>query len=150
MLVSNASVQKNGCSGFAWVIAAGLTPIWRGLGLAPGLSDNIHSGRVEAFGLLAALIFIRQYLSYYPPLDLDTTIKCYCDNSGVITILTNLQWELRIHPNDTMHNDMDLYMEIIDKVRVCSCTTFHFIHVKGHQDASSPHRNSIMWIVIVG
>jgi len=44
LLVSDASVQKNGCSGFAWVIAAGPTPIWRGLGLAPGPSNDIHSG----------------------------------------------------------------------------------------------------------
>jgi len=59
MIVSNASVQKNGCSGFAWVIAAGLTPLWQGFGLEPGKADGIHSSRAEAFGLLMATIFIR-------------------------------------------------------------------------------------------
>jgi len=140
LLVSDASVQKNGRSGFAWVLAAGPTPLWRGLGLAPGPFDDIHSGRAEAFGLLAALIFIQQYLSYYPPLELDTTIKCYCDNSGVITNLTNLQREMHIRPNDTTNNDMDLYLEIIANARACPHTTFPFIHVKGHQDTKRNHQ----------
>jgi len=140
MLVSDASVQKNGRSGFAWVIAAGKTPIWRGLGLAPGPSDDIHSGRAEAFGLLAAILFLRHYISYYPPLEFDTTMTCHCDNSGVITNLTNLQKEPKLRPNDTMHNDMDLYLEITANARTTNRILFRFIHVKGHQDAKPDHQ----------
>jgi len=140
MLVSNASVQKNGHSSFAWVIAAGPIPLWQGLGLVPGTSDNIHSGQAEAFGLLAATIFIRQYLSYYPILDINTTVKCFCDNSGVITNVTNLQQTTTLHPNDTTDNDMDLYLEINATARTCPRILFQYLHVKGHQDAKPNHQ----------
>jgi len=140
MLVSDASVQKNGCSGFAWAIAAGPTPIWRSLGLAHSPSDDIHSGRGEAFGLLAAILFIRHYISYYPPLEFDTTMTCHCDNSGVITNLTNLQKKPKLWLNDTMHNDMDLYLEITANARANTRLLFRFIHVKGHQDTKPDHQ----------
>jgi len=44
MIVSDASVQNNGQSGFAWVIAKETTPLWHGLGLAPGPETNMYSG----------------------------------------------------------------------------------------------------------
>jgi len=140
MLISDASVQKNGRSGFAWVIAAGPTPLWRGLGLAPGAADDIHSGRAEAFGLLAATIFIRHYLSYHPALANDTTVKCFCDNSGVITNVTNLQQATPVRPNDTTNNNMDLYMEIHATATQCPRILFQYFHVKGHQDAKQNHQ----------
>ena len=68
------------------------------------------------------------------------TIKCYCDNSGVITNLTNLQQATTLRPNDTTNNDMDLYMEIIATIRACPRSTFQFIHVKGHQDTQRNHQ----------
>jgi len=37
-------------------------PLWRGVGLAPH-ADDMYSGRAEAFGLLAGLIFIQSYLA---------------------------------------------------------------------------------------
>jgi len=52
----------------------------------------------------------------------------------------NLQQEQTIRPNDTTHNDMDLYLEIIATVRDCPHTNFQFIHVKGHQDAKQNHQ----------
>jgi len=57
-IVSDALVQKCGHSGFAWVIAQQADILWRGQGLAPGPADDMHSGRAEAFGLLAALLFL--------------------------------------------------------------------------------------------
>jgi len=83
MIVSNASVHNDGQSGFAWVIAEELNPLWQGLGLAPGPVEDMYSGRAEAFGLLAALSFFQYYLSCYPPLPDNIIIPCYCDNLGV-------------------------------------------------------------------
>jgi len=91
MIVSDASVRKNGQSGFAWVIAHELMPLWRGMGLAPGPAEDIYSGRAEAFRLLAAIIFITSYVSAFPTPIPPTTMECFCDNLGIITTLTMLQ-----------------------------------------------------------
>jgi len=88
MLVSNASVQNNGQSGFAWVIAKDATPLWHGLlGLAPGPAEDMYSGRAEAFGLFAAISFLQYYISCYQPTIPTTTIPC---NLGVVTMLNSL------------------------------------------------------------
>jgi len=44
MIVSNASVQNDGQSGFAWVIAHDAAPLWRGMGLTPGPEVDMYSG----------------------------------------------------------------------------------------------------------
>jgi len=66
-IVSNASLQKDHRSGFAWVITNQDRPLWQGVGLAPGNADDMHSGRAEAFGVLAALIFLSHYIQSYGP-----------------------------------------------------------------------------------
>jgi len=65
MIVSDASVQKNSHSSFAWVIAQEATMMWRGLGIAPGPSEDIYSGRAEACGILAAITFLQYYLQIF-------------------------------------------------------------------------------------
>jgi len=57
LLVSNASVQKTKQSGFAWILTQGETRLWAGIGLALSAAEDMYSGRAEAFGLLAGLIF---------------------------------------------------------------------------------------------
>jgi len=66
-LISNASVQKSKQSSFAWILAHGLCPLWRGVRLAPGPAADIYSGRAEAFGLLAGLMFLQHYIHSYGP-----------------------------------------------------------------------------------
>ncbi len=44
MIVSDASIQNNGQSGFAWVIAKDTTPLWRGLRLVPSPANDMYSG----------------------------------------------------------------------------------------------------------
>jgi len=65
LLVSNASVQKNKQSSFAWILSHDTTTLWKGVGLAPGTTEDIYSGRAEAFGLLAGLLFIQHYIESY-------------------------------------------------------------------------------------
>jgi len=91
MIVSNASVQKNGNGGFAWIIAQNTQLLWQGTGLAPGPEEDSYSGRAEAYGLLAAITFCTFYVECYEALPRTTTISCYCDNAGVITNLTKMQ-----------------------------------------------------------
>jgi len=90
-LVSDASVQKNKQSSFAWIIMQDTTTLWSGVGLTPGHAEDIYSGRAEAFGLLAALLFLQHYITSYGPEQFtDSPLKCFCDNAGVITNVTDL------------------------------------------------------------
>jgi len=143
LIVSNASVQNNGYSGFAWVIAHDATPLWRGLGLAPGPADNMYSGRAEAFGLFAAISFLQYYLSCYSPLPLRCQVSCFCDNSGVITSVTDLLTNKNTQPNNTTNDDRDIYLAIHETAKLCGMIKFKFWHIKGHQDADSNHQLTV-------
>ncbi len=134
-LISDASVQKTKQSGFAWIIAQGQCPLWRGTGLAPGPAEDIYSGRAEAFGLLAGLTFLHHYINSYEPKNFQTApLNCYCDNAGVITNVKAQMTPSTIRPNDTTGNDRDLYLAISTMARRCTPLKASFIHVKGHQD----------------
>ncbi len=132
--MSDASVQKNGHSGFALILADDNDPLWRGQGLAPRPEEDIHSGRAEAMGLLAALIFLNYYILCYEPLQ-PTKVQCYCDNAGVITNINSTQEPQIQRPNDTTANDRDLYVAIASTIQQCRPLLMQFIHVPGHQDA---------------
>jgi len=67
----------------------------------------------------------------------ESTIKCYCDNSGVVNTITNLHNSTILHPNDTMNDDHDDYLAINETISDCAPITLQFIHVKGHQDSKS-------------
>jgi len=134
MIVSDASVQKNGQSGFAWIIANEQVILWRGNGLAPGPSEDTYSGRAEAYGIFAALIFLRFYLTCYDHQIPAQPCTCYCDNSGVITNLTSMLTCTIRRPNDTTNDDYDLYVAILAEAKNCRPLRLHYIHVKGHQD----------------
>jgi len=135
LLVSDASVQKNKQSGFAWVITNRTTPLWRGVGLAPGPAEDMYSGRAEAFGLLAGLIFIQSYLEQYnTPKAEGTRLQCFCDNQGIISNINAMQDATMTCPNDATSDDYDLYHAICTTVKRCQPITITFWHVKGHQD----------------
>ncbi len=141
-LVSDASVQKSKQSGFAWILAHGPCPLWRGVGLAPGPAANIYSGRAEAFGLLAGLMFLHHYIQSYEPQRFHANqLQCYCDNNGVITNVQNMLTPLHLRPNDTTADDWDLYLAISNMARRCTPLKPFFIHVKGHQDKN---RNQLL------
>jgi len=137
MMVSDASVQKSGHSGFAWIVAHDETQLWRGQGLAPGPVEDMHSGRAEAFSILAALTFIQHYLSCYPPVPATTTLTCYCDNLGVITNVNSF-WDDGIsRPNETTNNNRDLIIAISELTDRCQPLELQFMYVKGHQDTKA-------------
>jgi len=137
MVVSDASVQKSGHSGFAWIVAHDELQLWRGQGLAPGPAEDMHSGRAEAFGILAAVTFIQYYLSCYEPAPMDTTITCYCDNLGVITNLNTYREDDISRPNDTTNDDRDLILAISDIADRCQPVELQFQYVPGHQDTKA-------------
>ncbi len=143
IIVSDALVQNHGYSGFAWIIAQDATPLWRGLGLAPGPADDMYSGCAEAFGLYAAASFLQYYLTCYPPIPLKKHIPCYCDNSGVITSVNALLAHKLTRPNDTTMDDRDIHLAIYEMARQCGMVKLQFWHVKGHQDLVSNHQLTV-------
>jgi len=137
-VISDASVQKSKQSGFAWTIAHGPRILWRGVGLAPGMEDDLYSGRAEAFGLMASLIFLRHYITSYGHDKFNQSkLDCFCDNLGVITNVTKLLTPSIIRPNDTTNDDRDVYIAISTLAIQCYPLQPSFLHVKGHQDARS-------------
>jgi len=139
-LESDASVQKSKQSGFAWVITSHATPLWRGVGLAPGHAEDMYSGRAEAFGLLAGLIFIQSYLAQYNTQQLaGTRLQCFCDNQGIISNINTMLETTTTCPNDATSDDYDLYRVICTMVQQCELIKTTFWHVKGHQDRNPKH-----------
>jgi len=109
--------------------------MWRGVGLAPG---DIYSGRAEAFGMLAALIFLQHYVNSYGPLRFSgSTVQCYCDNLGLITTLNEMKTMTTTYPNDTTKDDQDIYLEITTTARRCEPIDLQFHHIQGHQDTKA-------------
>jgi len=91
MLVSDALVQKTKQSGFAWIITHGERKLWAGVGLAPGHAEDMYSGRAEAFGVMAGLIFFSYYTSCFPMASYHQAhLQCFCDNLGIITNVTEM------------------------------------------------------------
>jgi len=140
MIISDASVQKNKQSGFAWIIARQHTILWRGAGLAPGPAEDIYSGRAEAFGILAAITFLSYYVQCYADPHPSATVNCFCDNAGVITNLSALHSMTHLRPNDATNDDRDIYLEIIATTKQVPRLTFQYFHVKGHQDKDPKHQ----------
>jgi len=120
-MVSDASVQKNKQSGFAWTINHGDTTIWTGVSLALGPAEDMFSGRAEAFGILAGLLFLSYYISCYQPDHYDgTTIHCFCNNQGIITNVTDLHQNHILRPNDATTDDQDVYVAICKAAHQCN------------------------------
>jgi len=137
--MSNTLVQKTGNSRFAWIIVQNQKQLWHGQGLAPGPEEDMHSGRAEAFGLLAALTFLSHYLSCYDTLPDDTKLIGFCNNSGVITNITS-QCDCKIPwLNDTTNNDRNLLLVINELITKCQPLEIQFLYIKGNQDAKANH-----------
>jgi len=143
IIVSDASVQHTGQSGFAWVIATHTTPLWRGMGLAPGPAEVMHSGRAEAFGMLAAVNFLQFYIQCFQPTIPPTKIDCYCDNLGVIQTLCSLNSNFVKRPNDTTNDDYDIHLAIHTAAQQCPALRLQYWHVKGHQDDNPDHKLTV-------
>jgi len=140
-IVNNTSVQKNQQSGFAWVIAFKETALWKGVGLAPGPAEDMYSGRVEAFGVLVAIMFLRYYIQCYRPNQLnETKVNCFCDNLGIITNVTKLQNTTIQWPNNATNDNQDVYLAIFNAVNYCAPLKVQFLHVLGHQDKDTKQK----------
>jgi len=73
---------------------------------------------VEAFGMLVALMFLQHYVaSYGSQAFTNTLITCFCDNLGIITIISKMMKLSIIQPNNTTNNDKDVYLVINDVIK---------------------------------
>jgi len=105
----------------------------------------MYSGRAEAFGLLAALLFFTHYIESFDSQDFQASpINCYCDNIGVITRTTERISATIARPNDMTANDSNVYMVLEHTIWQCSPATLTFLHVQGHQDQKANHPLTIV------
>jgi len=110
------------------------------MGLAPSTSNDMYSRQEEAFGLLAALTFLQHYVTSYGPTQFrDSIINCYCDNLGIITMLTEMTTTTITCPNETTNNDHNVYLEIMATAQRCQPLEIHYFHVLRHQDKKANH-----------
>jgi len=135
LLVSNASVQKNHHSDFAWIIATNEKTLWRGVGLALDQAKDMFWGQAEAIWLLAALLFLQHYIFSYGPQHFEAaSIQCFCDNLGIIMMINEMITTMILRPNDMTNDDCDIYLVIIaaskwnDSFRKYS--TFTSVHLR--------------------
>jgi len=134
-LVSDASVQKNKQSGFAWIITHGDRHLWAGVGLAPGNTEDMYSRRAEAFGVLAGLLFFWYFMACFPPNNYrGAQLQCHCDNQGILTNVMEMRTQTTQWPNDTTSDDYNIYAAICQVTSQCQPVRISFQHVKGHQD----------------
>jgi len=72
-------------SSFVWIIALDQND-WIGTGLVLGSAEEVHTGGAEAYGVITALSFLKNYLAMIYPTDFSNTkpIQVFCDNQGVI------------------------------------------------------------------
>jgi len=64
-IVSDASLNNQNYSAFAWIIASPNIELWNGTGTVPCSPQDAHSGRAEGFGLLAAVTFLESYIQAF-------------------------------------------------------------------------------------
>ncbi len=133
-IVSDASMNAASNSCFAWEITT-TTSEWTGTGPVPGLADDNHIGRAEAYGVLAALQFLHHYLTHYPT-DYSQVkwIKVFCNNCGVIQCTQQLLAPNLQYPRDSIQGDYNLYATIAHIIINLNPIKVNLAHIKGHQD----------------
>ncbi len=95
----------------------------------------MYSGRAEAFGVLAGLLFLQYYISCFTPETYHgAKFQCHCDNQGILTNVTEMRSSAIKRPNDTTSNNFDLYAAICQAASHSQPVRVTFHHVKGHQD----------------
>jgi len=80
-------------------------------------------------------MFLQYYVLCYQPMTTRTTIPCYCDNLGVITMLQSFTKDSIVRPNDTTNDDHNIYLAIHESATQCPVLHLMYWHVKGHQDS---------------
>jgi len=85
--------------------------LWKGVGIAPGTAEDMYSGHMEAFGVLAAMIFLKYYVSCYDTMQfMDSPVQCFCNDLGVITNVMSMQTLTVTCPNDATKQQQPRYL----------------------------------------
>lgn len=121
---------------FGWVIANEHQVLWEGWGLAHGYP--MSSYRAEAYGRLAALRFLLQYITFLgiqsPP---TLTIQSATDNQELLRNETRWRNNLIPNANYQLQPDADLLAVLNESWTTLNLPATH-AHVKGHQDLNTP------------
>jgi len=135
LIVTDASLNTQKFSTFSWTIATATHKLWIGEGAIPGTRCGAHSGWSEGYGFLSAMIFLKKYLqaTNYLPNESTHPIVGYCNNLGLIQLITAMQTNKLPNPLLAISNDYDLTNKIFQMI-LCIPVTITLSHVKGHHD----------------
>jgi hypothetical protein len=125
----------NGTIGtFGWVIATTSKVICRGKGRVFG--RNISSHRAEVCGMLSWLLYLYHYHTFLH-CDIKCTLHSFCDNKAAISNVNNFKSATR----NSMIPDFDIIQEaslIFGLLKRPGNGIKQILHVKGHQDRTTP------------
>jgi len=84
------------------------------------------------------MIFLEKYLqaTNYLPTTLAQPIEGYCDNLGLIQLVTTMQTNTIPNPLQAISNNYNLTNEIFQMIQ-CIPVKINLIHIKGHQDKTT-------------
>lgn len=107
-----------------------------------GRAFGLKSGsfRAESYGMLALVCYI-YHLTIHYSIQLQSTLKIYCDNLGLLKRIYNSQKKTNNSPRQFLFSKIDVEMQIIDTLTIMNTTACKFAHVKGHQDDNIPFKN---------
>jgi len=85
------------------------------------------------------MMFLKKYLqaTNYLPTESTHPIVGYCDNLGLIQLVTAMQTNKIPNPSQAISNDYDLTNKIFQMI-LCLPVTITLSHIKGHQDNNTP------------
>jgi len=85
------------------------------------------------------MLFLKKYLqaTNYLPTIITQSIKGYCDNLGLIQLVTSMQTSTIPNPSHAISNDYELTSEIFQTIQ-CIPVKIILLHIQGHQDNNTP------------
>jgi hypothetical protein len=111
-------------------------------GPAPGNPSQLTSFRSEAYGMLAGIAFLHEYMENYNVIfDQPRIIHLFCDNMALVTWLQRLLQQ-ETHARMFIKSESDVLLQIYHEIQACRqlLLQFQIEHVYGHQDDNTPYQ----------
>jgi hypothetical protein len=131
---------------FAWVIASATHIFWEGSGSTYGRTPG--SFRAESYGMLAALRFLFQYITYFQVRIIDPSKEHfgYTDSQSLLTRLNSSLNRYYQSPGACLNSEFDLETAILATIKALPLTITRK-HVAAHQDDKQPDILKLRWHV---
>ena len=114
LLIASDGSKSSEKSGGGWTIAdVEGRELLSGFNLNIGDITQINSHRDEIYGALSVFVFLHEYCQFYK-MNLQSSIKYYCDNKENVTKLSNITERSRnYYSSNSKIKDLDAVLEIL-------------------------------------